>query len=249
VLAAPPLYTRSGFEVANWIHHVHDPSRLILAWQAPEHHSERKRFAVGEVLRQNATFILRYFVDTPDVNDAKALGYEGYPAFSLKQIEHSKDVLAAFMRRLPPRSRPDFGQYLEGLRLTPMTTLSDFALLGYSEAKLPSDGFSLVDTLEDACIPSEFLLELAGYRHYPPSLTAADLGAPVSIEREPTNLYDPFAVVVHYEGRTIGYINRLQAPVVGRWVSENRVSAVLDRLNGRSDKPRAYIFLRTVDIE
>jgi hypothetical protein len=167
-----------------------------------------------------------------------------YAAFNLKQSEHGKDVLAAFMRRLPPRSRADFTQYLEGLRLA-SSNLSDFALLGYSEAKLPSDGFSLVNPLDDAGTPNEFLLELARYRHHEPSLVKNDIGASVDLVPEPTNAFDPNAVAIQYGLRTIGYINRLQAKVVGKWVQQNRASAVLEKLNGTPNKPRAFIFLRT----
>ena len=232
-----------GSKVGNWIEHVHEPSKLILAWQAPDERRNRTRFAVGEIIKRDGSFVLRYYSDTPDVLKAKELGYEGYAAFSIKSPEHSKDVLSAFMRRLPPRSRPDFRQYLEGLRLTPLASLSDFGLLAYSEAKLPSDGFSLVNTLEDAAVPSEFLLELAGYRHLEPSLTERDIGATVSLIPEPTNPYDPNAVTVQYGDKIIGYINRLQAPTVAQWIINDQVSAVLERLNGRPDKPRAFIFL------
>lgn len=237
---SPPSWDSS---VGNWIQHVHEPTRLVLAWQAPDERGNRTRFAVGEITKRDGIFVLRYYTNTEDVTKAKELGYEGYAAFDIKQVEHSKEVLSAFMRRLPPRSRPDFDQYLEGLRLPPNVILSDFGLLGYSGAKLPSDGFSLVNTLEGAGIPSEFLLELAGYRYHEPSLTKSDIGAAVSLVPEPTNRFDPGALAVHYGGKTIGYINRLKAPTVQKWVANGQASAVVERLNGRPDKPRAFIFL------
>ena len=243
VMPSPQSWGSNVME--NLVRHIYEPSKLILAWQAPDGLGNRTRYAVGEIVRSSGVFVLRYYVDTPDVVKAKALGYEGYAAFNLKQTEHSKDVLAAFMRRLPPRSRADFSQYLEGLRLAPMGNLSDFALLGYSEAKLPSDGFSLVNPLDEVGIPNEFLFELAGYRHHEPSLTKSDMGAAVALVPETANPFDPNAVVIQYKGKTIGYINRLQAPTVGRWLRNYQVSAVREKLNGRPDKPRAFIFLRT----
>jgi hypothetical protein len=240
----PSLQSSGSSVMGNLIRHIYEPSKLILAWQAPDGLGNRTRYAVGEIAKTNGVFVLHYYFDTPDVTKAKSLGYEGYAAFNLKQPEHEKDVLAAFMRRLPPRSRADFPQYLEGLRLS-SSALSDFALLGYSEAKLPSDGFSLVNPLDDAGTPNEFLLELAGYRHHEPSLTKSDIGAVVDLVPEPTNPFDQNAVAIRYGSRTIGYINRLQAPVVGKWVQENRAFAVLEKLNGTPAKPRAFIFLRT----
>lgn len=238
---SPPHW---GPEMGNWIQHVHEPSRLVLAWQAADERGNRTRFAVGEITKREGNYVLRYYSDTPDVVKAKELGYEGYAAFDVKKSEHTKDVLSAFMRRLPPRSRSDFDQYLQGLRLTPTATLSDFGLLGYSGAKLPSDGFSLVDTLEGAGTPGEFLLELAGYRYYPPQLTDSDIGAEVSLVLEPTNPVDQGAVAVHYNDRKIGFINRLRTPVIKQWMASGRTSAVIERFNGRLDKPRAFIFLR-----
>jgi hypothetical protein len=240
------LSKNSGSDMGNRIQHIHEPTKLILAWQSPDERGNRTRFAVGEVVKSGANISLRYYVDTPDVLKAKTLGYEGYAAFDIKHPEHTKDVLSAFMRRLPPRSRSDFPQYLRGLRLPQDENLSDFALLAYSEAKLPSDGFSLVDTLADANVPSEFLLELAGYRHRNPSLTNSDMGAVVTLVSEPSNAYDPNAVAIQYLGKAIGYINRLQAPTVRGWVDEERTSAVLEKLNGTPDKPRAFIFLRVI---
>ncbi|HEX4044328.1 MAG TPA: hypothetical protein VHZ76_01510 [Gammaproteobacteria bacterium] len=54
---------------------------------------------------------------------------------------------------------------LEGLRLQADVQISDFALLGYSGAKLLSDGFSIIHPFAHANGPCELLLEAAGYRH------------------------------------------------------------------------------------
>jgi hypothetical protein len=44
-------------------------------------------------------YILRYLSGT-EVEQAKRLGFGGYPAFRLDQTEHRQGVLAAFLRRL-----------------------------------------------------------------------------------------------------------------------------------------------------
>lgn len=228
--------------MANTIRHIREPSRLILTWQASEKRGNRKRLAVGELTRRDGSVALTYY-DKSTVAEAVALGYEGYAAFSLKESFHSKDVLQAFMRRLPPRSRNDFGQYLNGLRLPLDAPISDFALLGYSEAKLPSDGFSLVDPLDSSLPPSEYLWEIAGYRHYK-GLGEADIGREVFLQAEPTNIEDPNAVAVRTPDRILGYINRIQAPVVKQWTVDGRASAAIEKLNGTLDWPRAFIFVR-----
>ena len=105
------------------------------------------------------------------------------------------------------------------------------------------DGFSLVDPLEDKPVPSELLLEIAGYRHHPPPLTAHVIGKEVQLLAEPTNQHDPNAVQVMFDGRCVGYVNKVQAPSVKKWLEEFSVRAFIEKLNGRTDWPRAYIFL------
>src|SRR5262249_38295622 len=100
----------------NWIETVSEPTHLFLAWQAPDHMGVRSRWAVGVLERvAGGDCSLRYFrpgVEFETHNQGRSfdeicrLGYEGYPAFSLKRERHPTGVLSALMRRLPPRSRP-----------------------------------------------------------------------------------------------------------------------------------------------
>jgi hypothetical protein len=174
-----------------------------------------------------------------------ALGYQGYPAFDLTTTEHTADVLSAFLHRLPPRSRIDFAVYQEHFRVGRWIAVSDFALLGLTEAKLPSDGFSLVDPLDDTGRQIDLVLEVAGYRYYAEAVDLSGaVGDPVEFVAEPTNSFDPAAMMVCFRGQRIGYINRLQAHAFHRWSSEDRVSAVIDRVNGDPQKPRAFIFVQ-----
>ena len=63
------------------------------------------------------------------------------------------------------------------------------------------------------------------------------------IEDEPNNPKDPNAVQLVARQRKIGNINRLQAPAFLRWLAEAQVSGEIARLNGRPDKPRAFVFV------
>jgi hypothetical protein len=73
-------------EMAHWIQHVCEPSRLLLAWQAPDPAGDRTRFAVAERVPDGADCILRYIAG-PDMQGAKELGFVGYPAFNFDQSE------------------------------------------------------------------------------------------------------------------------------------------------------------------
>jgi hypothetical protein len=184
---------------------------------------------------------LRYF-ENDEVREAKKLGFAGYPAFKLDRKEYP-NALSTFLRRLPPRGRPDFANYMAHFRLPPSAKLSDFALLAYTEAKLPSDGFSLVNNLDEMHRPCEFVLEVAGYRHYAGKVQPLALGEVVDLVPEPTNAFDSNAIAVQAHGQTIGYINRLQTSAFHHWIRDKAVVSVIERLNGTTPKPRAFIFI------
>lgn len=239
----------------NWITEVSEPDHLILAWQAPDEFKDRTRFAVGMLSCREGIVRLRYFGDgeefrrlNPDRTYARMLeyGYAGYPGFSPEQTEHSAGVMEAFMRRLPPRNRPDFAAYERHLRVRPGTILSDFALLGLSEAYLPSDGFSVVDPLDPRTERRQLVVEVAGYRYYAAKApgNVPSVGDSVEIVPEDDNPFDARAVAVNFRGEKIGNINRLQVETFRTWIAQARIDGTVDRLNGRPDRPRLFVFVR-----
>jgi hypothetical protein len=238
--------------VENWIERVVEPRRLFLAWQAPDHRNDRHRWAVGTIEPAGDDCTLRYFYSGTEFDRRNpgrnfdqllGLGYQGYPAFPLRREVHVGGVLSAFMRRLPPRTRSDFDEYKRQFRLAPDLSLTDFALLGQTEAKLPSDGFSVVDPLDGAIDRCDLMLEVAGHRYHAANVQLA-VGDLLTIQPEPGNKQDPNAVALLAKNQTIGYINRLQTSAFHRWLAERDVSAVLERLNGRPERPRAFAFIR-----
>ena len=238
--------------MGNWIERVAEPRRLFLAWQAPDHMGDRFRWAVGLLEFDGVECVLRYLRGGPEFvglnqgrtyDELLALDYQGYPAFNLRREVHSQGVLVALMRRLPPRTRPDFQEYKRHFRLCADLDVSDFALLGQTEAKLPSDGFSIVDPLDAETDWCDLMLEIAGFRYYVPE-GPLEIGHHVEFEAEPGNQWDPNAVQVCAGGRRIGYINRLQAVTFLKWLSSRRVAGVIERMNGNPERPRAFIFVR-----
>lgn len=236
----------------NWIEHIVEPKRLLLVWQAPDHMLNRRRYAVGEVSFNGERFVFQYFDqsrfeienDGAKLLTLEPLGFQGYAAFKTKQAIHREGVLETLLRRLPPRDRSDFAAYQQHFRIKPDTKISDFALLAYTEAKLPNDGFSLVDPLQHDVQWCERMLEVAGFRHHTPQNGALSVGANVELRCEPENLYDKNAVGVFFDGHSIGYLNRLQALTFSHWMTERHVLAKLERINGTADRPTAYVFVR-----
>jgi hypothetical protein len=238
----------------HWLEEISEPKVLILAWQAPDHMNNRFRWAVGEVRPKGDSFSLRYFAPGPEFENRNAgksyeeivgLGYAGYAAFSTKVREHVSGVIEAFNRRLPPRGRSDFADYMKHFRLRNYGALSNFTLLGKTEATLPSDGFSLVDPLDSNSLTCDLLLEVAGFRYYAKDLgDRVWVGAQVEVSAEPENKHDPKAVRFSIDGMTMGYVNRLQTDAFNQWLKSATIDAVIERINGKPERPRVFLFVR-----
>lgn len=241
--------------MTNWIERVAIPRSLFLAWQAPDNAGDRRRWAVGMLEAREAGWRLRYLQAGAEFeshnpgktfDDLLALGYQGYPAFPIRHQEHTEGVEEALMRRLPPRTRSDVLLYREQFRIPAELPLSNLELLAATEAKLPSDGFSVVNRLDPTQEACDLYLEVAGFRYYRDEAAEAriDIGVRVDLVPEPENPHDNKAVKVIARGRKIGNINRLQAPSFLQWLDSRRVTAEIERLNGKADKPRAFLFIR-----
>lgn len=231
-----------------FIEHIIEPTKLLLAWQSLDE-NHRIRYIVAELNQNGDTIDLTYLTQTKDFQEAQNKGFEGYPAFQDFNKTHS-NVLDAFMRRLPPRTRGDFSQYLEVLRIKPDAQLSEFALLGYAGAKLPSDSFSVIhpfDNVEGLC---ELLLEAAGFRHIQKGGSAVkidelEIGDSASFAAEINNVTQEPAARIMVGARHIGYVNKGLIPAFREWIDTGRiVGAWVERKNGSPGKPTIYLYVK-----
>ena len=234
-----------------WIEQACEPNSLLLCWEAPITQRDRNRWVVGAVDRTSEFLTFRYLVDSEFLaqnfgrsrEQLKEAGYLGYPAFNEdRAVTFTEGVREAFVRRLPPQSRSDFPSYLAQFLLRPGSARSDLALLGATEARLPSDGFSLINPLDADSGPCEVLVEIAGQRHY--SAVPLCVGDALYLTPDPTNEYDPNAVRFEAEGALTGHVSRTQAPAVLAWLARGQISAYVARLNGTPDRPKAFAILR-----
>jgi hypothetical protein len=231
----------------NQIEHVLDPERLLLVWRPNQTGAPRTRRVVAEVVqpKERPHAVLRYLAGSEDFDQATAEGFQGYPAFRVEQVEHASNVLDSFIRRLPPRNREDFYQYLQRHRLPEDSQLSDMALLAYTNAKLPSDEFELYPDLTSSAPPFELIIEVAGFRHQD-GVALGDIyaGDPVVLKPEPENLYDTNAIAVFHNGKKIGHIDRAQAPSFKSWLRKGyKINATVERINGKPGRPLVYVFV------
>ncbi|WP_253343327.1 HIRAN domain-containing protein [Proteus mirabilis] len=221
-----------------------EPTRLLLTWQPPEGGS---RFLVAIIRRDNENYQLEYQLDTLDFQRAVEKGFSGHPSFDLKQRVHTSNVLEPFLRRLPPKKRTDFAEYLELHKLPSPFEFSDFALLGYTGAKSPADGFAFVIDLDGISEESEHILEVAGTRYLVNEgldLSVVHIGERVQLQKEPENLYDSNAIAIyHPKAGKLGYINKVLCTALEVKVRKNKVSAFILKKNGTEDRPLIYLLL------
>jgi len=226
-----------------YIEHIVEPDRLLLSWQTA---SERLRMFVAELIRSGDNDAnLVYLKESEDFLKAQSLEFEGYPGFDIKN-DVCENVLTSFMKRLPPRSRGDFSRFLEALRIKSDAEISNFALLGYSEAKLPDDDFTVIHPFKNASPPFELLLPVRGYRHYKEQLPLAELSTEMQagFEVEPDNPKDPEAIKVVIDGVRVGYVSRGLTGSFHKWMqSDLTISAYVERINGAEQNPEIYLYV------
>ncbi|MCP9337618.1 HIRAN domain-containing protein [Stutzerimonas xanthomarina] len=210
------------------IEHIYEPSRLLLVWHPTDESQPRHRRVVGELVRQGDDAVFRYLKGTDDFEAALNEGFFEFPAFADKKDNASQaGALDVFLRRIPPRKREDFKEYLGQYNLPPDFSGSPFSLLGYTGARLASDTFELCPDLSDAKAPLDFVIELSGAHHYHDPSRALAEGDEVDFITDDDNKHDGQAIRVELRGSKIGYVNKALAPSFRRLLREGTVRGTI----------------------
>ncbi|MHB9038728.1 MAG: HIRAN domain-containing protein [Armatimonadota bacterium] len=179
---------------------------LWLIWQNP--HS-RQRYHVGTLRHVEQGYQFAYEKHGPrTLPDALADGYRLHLVFpDTDKTYHARELFAAFSRRLPDRSRPDFLDILKRIGLSRDHTPMD--LLWATGGRLATDTYEFVSPiiLHDGCLNIDFIV--AGWRYYEGESVKAYLRSNVTLllEQESTNPFDQNAVLVLYnESIKLGYV-------------------------------------------
>ena len=228
--------------------------RALLVWQTPlrpvEKGGRRDRHAVGELVRKKSGKVsFRYF---DDLESACAQGFNGYPSLPIGRKANEKIGFEELRRRLPPAERRDFGKTLQKFGLPEDLDRSDhLTLLAYTGARHTNDSFSICETFDGFDRPFKFLFDLANIRRDGNYDVCRKLkpGEALTFKREPDNPHDPNAVKVvrtSNEEEKVGYVNRLQAKAIGRWLEEGKIAASMFKFNGRAAYPRLFVHTNVV---
>ena len=221
--------------------------QALLTWQRPlEQPGSRDRFAVAELLQCEGGVAFSY-LDEDNLAPAMEAGFHGYPGLALGDAHGADTALDVLIRRLPPRNRPDFHEFLETFGLSPQADFSDLSLLAYTGARMTGDSFGITETFEGFDRPFRYVFDVSGYRHYRDGAPDLAIDEPVGFRHDSTNEHDPDAVeVTRQDGVRLGYVNRLQAQKVRGWIARGSIDARVFGLGGRSSYPRLFVM---ADIE
>jgi hypothetical protein len=224
--------------------YVVEPSGLLLLWQSADIGStSRTKRVVGEVARTPSGHVtFEYLRDDADFQHAVGEGFQGFPAFSLRDSTKREGVVEALMRRLPPRRRADFPLYLQQHGLSGPAEFSDFALLGYTGARLPSDGFSIVPQFPLGLERCDYVAEVAGLRHvYRGDVSSIRTGSPVTFVPDLQNKFDADAVAIYLGSIQLGYVNRALRQSFNEWLRLRDVRGTVCRINGQPERPLVFV--------
>ncbi|MGB1076803.1 MAG: HIRAN domain-containing protein [Bdellovibrionales bacterium] len=221
-----------------------EPERIKVVWK--NHRGDGSNFHVADLLRlNNGNVEFLYNSDSEDFKSAKELGFEGYFAFPLKQSLSFRDgVMSVLSRRLPPRSRSDFNNFLEQWAIPKEQDISDFALLGYSRGALPGDDFSFYPYWEDYDLPCSFLIEVAGFRYSDGMGMNLSPESEIVFRKSPDNPKDARAISIWADGCHIGFVNRTLTTAFHKWLDMGvEVDSSVYRVNGTETRPRVHLHL------
>lgn len=227
--------------------------RAHLVWQRPLESAtdgrSRDRFAVAELNQSpDSDWVSFKYLDEDSLKAPCEQGFKGYPGlpFDAKQSDNDRNAIALLRLRLPPSSRKDFGDMLEGFGLPPDWDPTDLSLLAYTGARQVHDSFSVCETFDGFDMPFSYVFDLAGVRHYRNACEKLSRGDVLEFVCDRENKYDPNAVKIVRPGEpedeaTVGYVNRIQAKTVGQWLDNGMIRSKVLRFNGRPEYPRLFV--------
>lgn len=217
--------------------------RANLVWQRDAGSAGgRDCFAVGELVQLEDRVSFRYF-DDDALEVPREQGFEGYDCMPPGDKDNDRLAMKLLRRRLPPSGRGDFGEFLARFGLPADWDYTDLSLLAYTGARRPGDPFSICETFDGFDNPFTYVFDLVDVES---SLDACGQLSPgealeFSIEPEDGRRLDEVLVSRACDGATLGYVNRVQAGVIGRWLTEGKVEASVFRFNPFPKHPRLFV--------
>jgi hypothetical protein len=183
---------------------------LWVVWQNPK---SRSYYHIGTLSYFDDHYEFSYTNDQNGdwkLHDALKNGYMLHPAFpDPNKIYKSKELFAAFDRRLPSPDRSDFEEILKDLGLNENYTKME--LLEATRGRLANDTYSFERPLRveaDGKVHTSFFIHGMRYQNLPKEWPQwLQINRTVKLKQEPENLVDPNAVAIYtHDGNKLGYV-------------------------------------------
>ncbi len=225
---------------------INDVRNLVISWRD----QERRRYAVAELhYTLQGAVRFSYLRNSVDWQKALEAGFRNFPGINERNLENDKDILLLLASRLPPKRRDDYNAFLEQILISPALKdeLTTFQLLAYSFGRSVNDSFEFIDPLTDATgYSAPILIEIAGTSHAvrKGNFSREDIRVndSVTLIEDNSNPIDSNAVKVVWNGREIGFVNKVQALGV-RNLLEQGTTAKVAKVNGTVARPRIVLEL------
>lgn len=195
---------------------------LYLIWKEP---ISRRNYIVGE-LSKNTQYEFSY---GHEVEQAIKEGFELLIPFEdIDKVYKSDTLFPTFSSRLPDRKRRGIERILEKYDLR---EFDEYKLLKRSGARLPIDSVEFIDPiLKEHNGEIKRVFHIAGVRHYIgcdgencKDTIHLNVGDRLSLELEPTNMYDENAIKVLHENKHLGYLPRYYSEGVTEYIKDGAV--------------------------
>lgn len=176
--------------------------KIFLSWRLGKTYS---RIMIGTIDSTPTGVVFTYIKE--GVEEAKKFGFNGYPGFSLDQLEYRQNVLEFFAKRLINSERTDIKELLDFWEINPKYKNDILYMLAMTQGKMQTDSFeflALFRPTNGVC----FVTDVAGLNYRNFDLGRIKEGTLLSFEKEPNNSRDSKAVKVLFRNEVVGYIKR-----------------------------------------
>ncbi len=181
---------------------------LYLAWRQPD----QRWWPVGRLSQDGAEYVFTY---TKGAMSAAEGGFRPLLSFpDLDEVYVSKQLFPLFGNRLPPKSRPDYQDFVEWLDLRP-GEMDAMGMLARSGGRRETDMFEVFPVPERSPADryeSTFFVHGLRHRGGEAEEEARRLapGDPLVLKPEPENPHDPLAlrVLTTLRGTHLGFVPR-----------------------------------------
>lgn len=211
---------------------------LFVAWQDP---NQRAWYPVGRLSFNDNRY---QFVYTRGANQAKQkANFQYLPKFdNLDDIYESEDLFPLFSNRLPPRSRPDYNEFVHYLNLSADSNdlIEMLAISGGRRVTDALELFAYPELSENGFYELHFFVH--GLRHFPEEVhkkvEKLAVGDRLLLLLDFQNQYDNYALALRTNGSSsgrylIGYVPRYLLPEAYKIIQnpDNFVNITVEKMN------------------